>query len=59
MPTIIFNYDVKYQIKLLILSKMYDLVADVDVHAWLYVFKGFLDVSSPGRSKVTGITVSL
>lgn len=38
---------------------MYDLVADVDVHARLYVIKGFLKVSSPGRSEVTGITVSL
>lgn len=39
--------------------KMYDLVADVDVHARLYVIEGFLEVSSPGRSEVTGITVSL
>lgn len=39
--------------------KMYDLIADVDVHARLYIIKGLLEVSSSGRSEVTGITVSL
>lgn len=35
------------------------LIADVDVHTSLYIIEGFLNVSSPGRSEVTGITVSL
>lgn len=39
--------------------KMYDLIADVDVHTRLYIIKGLLKVSSSGRSEVTGITVSL
>lgn len=38
---------------------MYNLVADVDVHTRLYIIEGLLEVSSSGRSEVTGITVSL
>lgn len=38
---------------------MYNLVADVDVHTRLYIIEGLLEVSSSGRSEVTGITISL
>lgn len=36
-----------------------DLIADVDLDPGFQVIEGFLQVSSPGRSQITGIGVSL